>query len=273
MLNAMFGFISKKYGINTFLTTSFYLLLLAWWLIIFLSGQTDSPMNHIYGFIYGGFSIYGGLWGIKVAKEWGGFSSIVGKALYMLSFGLLAQAFGQYSFWFYNYVLKVAVPYPGIPDIGYFGTIPFYIVAALFLAKASGVKVSLSSFRSKLQALFVPVIMLLIGYFLFLNEYPLSESTPLQIFLDYGYPLGQAVYISIAILTLSLSHGILGGIMKNRVLLILFAFFAQFLAEYIFIYFHDLYFPASFIDTFYLTSYFLMTVSILQMRTVLHKLK
>lgn len=254
-------------------TLLIFLLLTIWWIVIFFGGTKDSMVNHVFGFIYGGFSLWGGVWGLIVAKQWGGMKSVMGRGILSLAFGLLLQAFGQYSFWYFNYVLKVAVPYPGIPDIGYFGTIPFYIYAALCIAKASGVKVSLISFINKLQAIIIPLIILGVGYTLFLKDYSFTDVTPFQIFFDFGYPLGQAIYISIAILTYSLSRGILGGVMKNRVLLLVFAFSAQFLADYIFIYFHDLYFPASFIDFFYLLGYAIMTLGILQLRAVLIKLK
>lgn len=253
-------------------TLFIFLLLTFWWVIIFVGGTKDSMVNHVFGFIYGGFSLWGGIWGLIVAKQWGGMKSVMGRGILALAFGLLLQAFGQYSFWYFNYVLKIPVPYPGIPDIGYLGTIPFYIYAAVCLAKASGVKVSLRSFKNKLQALIIPLVMVAIGYGLFLKDYSFADATTLQVLFDFGYPLGQAVYISIAILTYSLSRGILGGVMKNRILLLIFAFSAQFLADYIFIYFHDLYFPASFIDFFYLFAYAIMTLGILQLRSVLTKL-
>lgn len=253
-------------------TIIFFLLLNAWWIFIFLTKTTDALQNHIFGFIYGGFSLWGGLIGLRVAHKWGGIKSVMGKAITFLTIGLLLQAFGQYSFWFYNYFLKVAVPYPGIPDIGYFGTIPFYILAAIMFAKVSRVSISMHSYTSKLQAIITPLIILGVGYFLFLREYSFSEVAPLQAFFDFGYPLGQATYISIAILIYSLSRGILGGIMKIRIMFIILAFFLQFLADYIFIYFHNLYFPASFIDYFYLLAYAAMSLAIIELGIVLKKL-
>lgn len=256
-----------------FLTTSLFIALTVWWIIIFLMGVTDDAINHIFGFIYGGFSVWGGVWGLIVARKWGGFGSLMGKAVYFLSFGLLAQAFGQYSFWYYNYVLKIAVPYPGIPDIGYFGTIPFYIYAAYLLFKTSGAKFSLNTVRSKIQAILIPLIMVGISYFLIMNQYELDLGDPLGTFLNFGYPLGQAVYISIAILTYLLSRKMLGGVMRFPILLVVLSFGTQFLADYIFIYFHDLYFPASFMDYFYLIAYFFMTLSLIYLKVVADQLR
>jgi len=255
------------------LTVGLFVVLSVWWVVIFALGVTDDPVNHIFGFIYGGFSLWGGIWGLVIARKWGGLGSLMGKAIYFLSFGLLAQAFGQYSFWYYNYVLKIAVPYPGIPDLGYFGTIPFYIYAAFLLFKTSGAKFSLNTFISKAQAFLIPLSMVVVAYFLILKQYELDFTDPLGTFLNFGYPLGQAVYISIAILTYLLSRKMLGGIMRFPILLIVLAFAAQFLADYIFIYFHDLYFPASFMDYFYLLAYFLMTLSLIYLKVVADQLR
>jgi diguanylate cyclase len=265
--------ISIKKDRSYFLTVLFFILLFFWWIFIFIGGTKDAIINHIFGFIYGGFSVWGGYWGLKISREWGGRKSLIGKAILCLSIGLLFQAFGQYSFWYYNYVLKIEVPYPGIPDIGYFGTIPVYIYAAILFAKASGIKVSLQNFISQLNAILIPIIMLGISYILFLRNYTFNWSSPLKIFLDFGYPMGQAIYISIAILTFNLSRNILGGIMKNKILLIIIAFIAQYLADYIFVYFHDSYFPASFFDLLYLIAYFLMTLGLIQLKVVASKLQ
>lgn len=254
-------------------TSVLFILLSVWWVVIFLMGVTDEPVNHVFGFIYGGFSLWGGVWGLIVARRWGGFSSLMGKATYFLAFGLLAQAFGQYSFWYYNYVLRVAVPYPGIPDIGYFGTIPFYTYAAYLLFKSSGAKFSMNTIVSKFQAIIIPTVMVIIAYFLILRQYEFDLTDPLGTFLNFGYPLGQAIYISIAILTYLLSRKMLGGVMRFPILLIVMSFAAQFLADYIFIYFHDLYFPASFMDYFYLLAYFLMTISLVYLKVVADQLR
>lgn len=261
-----------KYDKLTKYTVLIFVLLSFWWVYIFISGTRDGLQNHIFGFVYGGYSLWGALLGVYVAKKWGGLKSLMGRAIIFLSCGLFLQAFGQYSFWYYNYVLKIELPYPSVPDIGYFGTIPFYILAVLYFARVSGVTVSLKSYINKLQAIVIPIIILGIGYFLFLQNYEFVNTPPLQIFFDFGYPLGQAIYISISILTYSLCRTILGGMMKSKILFLMLAFFAQFLADYIFIYFQALYFPASFIDYFYLTAYAMMTLAIIRFNSIYKKL-
>ncbi len=261
-----------KYDKLTRYTLLIFILLSFWWVYIFISGTKDDFQNHIFGFVYGGYSLWGAILGVYVARKWGGLKSIMGRAIIFLACGLFLQAFGQYSFWYYNYVLKIEVPYPAVPDIGYFGTIPFYILAALNFARVSGVKVSLKSYTNKIQAIAIPIIILGLGYVLFLRNYDFLNTPPLQIFFDFSYPLGQAIYISIAILTYSLCRKILGGIMRTEILFLILAFFAQFLADYIFIYFHELYFPASFIDYFYLMGYAMMTLAIIRFNSKFKRL-
>ncbi len=270
MVNHLNSFKNDKLSIFTII---FFIILSFWWIYIFSSGTQNALTNHAFGFVYGGFSLWGGVIGFFVARKWGGFSSLMGRALIGLSLGLLFQGFGQYSFWFYNFFLKIEVPYPGIPDIGYFATIPCYIYAGLELARSSGVKLSLSTFFNKMQVILIPLVMLSIAYALFLKDYNFDSNDPFKTFLDFAYPLGQAIYVSIAILTFSLSRKILGGIMRGPILFIVFAFSAQFLADYIFIYFHDLYFPASFIDYFYLLAYFIMSMGILRFKIVINGLR
>lgn len=249
-------------------TVGMFVVLSIWWVLIYLSGATDGFANHAFGFIYGGFSLWGALWGFLTAQLWGGRKSLMGKAILGVACGLACQAFGQYSFWFYNYALEIAVPYPGIPDIGYFGTIICYFYAAIQMAKAAGAKLTLRTFAGHIHVVVIPTIMVSIAYFLFLKEYSFDASHLLKTLLDYGYPLGQALYISIVLLTLSLSHKFLGGVMRTRILVLVLAFMAQFVCDYIFIYFAASYFPASFIDFFYLLSYFLMSVAILFVRQI-----
>lgn len=250
-----------------------FIIFSLWWMYIFFGGIQGTYQNDLFGFVYGAFSLLGGAIGLSVAKKWGALKSIIGRAIISLSIGLLLQGFGQYSFWYLNSVAKIEVPYPSISDIGFFGTIPFYIYAAYLLAKAAGTNVSLQTYHNRLQAVFIPAIMLAVAYFLFLQDYEFDWSSPLTIFLDFGYPMGQAIYVSGAILTYSLSRKLLGGVMKFPILFLIFAFVAQFLSDYTYVLFKEIYFPGSFIDYLYLLSYFIMSLGLIQMKVVADKLK
>jgi hypothetical protein len=228
-----------------------------------------------YEMTYGLMALFGGICGLFIAKSWGLFRSVMGKAILFLSMGLLAQVFGQICYTYYVYFLHVEVPYPSIGDIGYFGSIPLYFLGVYYLAKASGVKIGLKSIENKIIAVIIPAVILLVGYWLFLKGYDFSAVPPLQIFLDFGYPLGQAIYVSFAFLTLLLSRGVLGGIMRSKIFFLLFALVAQFLADYVFLYqvSRGTWQLGGINEFMYLIAYFLMALGIIQLKTVANQLR
>jgi len=217
----------------------------------------------------------GGVSGLLIARKWGGSKSVLGRSVLAFSIGLLCQGFGQSVYTYYLFHFHIAAPYPSLGDLGYFGTIPFYIYGSILLAKVSGVKVSLKLYRSKIQALIIPVLMLLTGYFLFLRHYTFDFTAPIKTFLDFGYPLGQAVYVSIAILAFMLSRKILGGIMRKPILFLIYALILQFLSDYIFLYQFNAgnWYVGGINDFMYLSSYFLMTISLIQLGVTFDNIK
>lgn len=252
------------------IATVIFVIFTIWWIFervwAFQDPGFESNFAHVYGFI----SIFGGIWGLSIAKKWGGFESAMGKALSFLSIGLLFQFFGQFAYSAYFFILHLEVPYPSIGDIGFFGSIAFYVLGVWNLATVSGVKIGVKSFINKLQAVFIPLILLLAAYFYFLQGYEFDFTQPVTVFLDFGYPLGQTFYISLAILTYLLSKNVLGGIMKSKILLILFALFLQFLADYTFLFqaYQETWHPGGINDYLYLLAYFVMTISLIQLKTV-----
>ncbi|HCS78275.1 TPA: hypothetical protein DIV55_00860 [Patescibacteria group bacterium] len=251
-----------------------FLLFTVFWISLFLF-EKDSVAHAIYGSTYGILALWGGIVGLKISGRWGGHKSVLGKAILFFSFGLLAQFFGQVAYTIYIYFLKIELPYPSLGDVGYFGSIPIYIYAVLMLAKASGVRLSRQPFQKKVLAMVTPVVILLISYLLLLSGYEFNWSAPLVIFLDFGYPFGQAIYISLAILTYTLSKNILGGIMRTKILFILFALFVQYLSDYSFLYLvkNELWFVGGINDYIYLVSYLLMSLGLIQLKTVFDDLR
>jgi hypothetical protein len=257
------------------ITLVVFLILTCWWLILRLFIGINDFHDQLFAATYGLMALWGGIWGIIVSRRWGWLKSVMGKAIAMFAFGLFAQEFGQLVYSYYIYFLKIEVPYPSIGDIGYFGSVLFYIYGVMLLAKASGIKIGLKSFENKIQAFLIPLVMLSVGYFLFLQSYEFDWSSSLTVFLDFGYPLGQAIYVSIAILIYLLSRNVLGGIMKSSVLFVLLALILQFLSDYTFLYqaSRGSWVVGGINDYMYLFSYFVMTLALLRLRTVFHKLK
>lgn len=247
----------------TYIILAIYLMVLAFWL--YLQLVSKQHVYYYYGF-YSLISLTGATYGvIQARRKWGGFKSVIGKAVYFLSFGLYGQAFGLLAWTYYNIILKVEVPYPSIADVGYFALIPFYTLAAIMIAKAAGIKFSLRNSGAKLLALLIPFAMLSVAYWLFLKNAGVDTSKPLETFLNIGYPLGDAIPVSIVLLTLIVSSKILGGIMRGRLLWLMACFVVQFATDYLFLYqvavgsFVD----GGIVDLMYPTSHLLMVLGII----------
>lgn len=251
------------------LLTAVFLFFTAWWMSLHFLSSSEFQ-NQIFSAVYGVVALIGAVYGFHVAYKWGGFTSLVGRSIIMFSLGLLAQEFGQLVYSYYNFALHVALPYPSIGDLGYFGSIPFYIWGVVLLARVSGIRLKSLSLGAILQAILIPSIILIGGYILFLQDYTFDWSAPLTIFLDFGYPLGEAIYISLAILTYLLSRKVLGGIMRTKVMFILFALLVQFLSDYTFLYLshYSSVVPGGINDYIYLVAYYLMALALIQLKTV-----
>lgn len=246
-----------------------YFFILGWWIKIQLSGVTGTDEAYLFNWSYGLIGLSATIYGLIVAfSKWGGWESIIGKGLIFLSFGLFGQWFGLQIWTYYNILAKVEVPYPSLADIGYFALIPFYTLAALMFAIAAGAKFSLRTSGGKLYALLIPLIALAIVYWLFLKDIGFNGSDPIKTFLDFGYPLGEILPVSIALFTLTLSKSLLGGTMKSRILFLVGAFFFQFLTEYLFLYAAGVgtYVNGGWNDLLYATSYTIMALGIVSFR-------
>lgn len=250
-----------------------FIVFTVWWTILRITTVESNNLNQIFASLYGIVALWGAICGIVFSKKWGGFYSVLGKSMIFFSLGLFAQEFGQIAYSYYLYTTH-AVPYPSLGDLGYFGSIPFYILAVWFLGKTAGVNIGLKSFKSKLQAIIIPLLILGLSYYLFFQGYIFDWSNPIKVLLDVGYPFGEAIYISLAIIVYLLTRNLLGGVMKKTVLFILFALLIQFLSDYTFLYFsqQNQIYAGGPNDYLYLVAYFLMTMGLLQFKVSYDKL-
>lgn len=256
---------------------SSYLMLIAtfifaffavWWIFLQLFVDQDNIMYGLFAASYCLMPIYGGVCALHTSLKWGGLKSLIGKAILMFSLGLFMQVFGQLIYAYYSNLKHIQIPYPSLGDMGYFSTIPFYIYGVFLLAKSSGIKINIQSFKKKMIAIIVPIVMLCLAYLIFLQDYRFDFENPLKIFLDFAYPLGDAIYISIAIITFIFSRAILDGIMRSKALLVLVALVMQFIADYVFLYKSSTYYQGNYIDFIYLVAYFVMTFALLSLRSI-----
>lgn len=239
----------------------------AYWLTVFVTGTADDTARNVIGSIYGSVALIGGIFGLLAARQWGGLKSLLGRSITILALGLLLQEFGQLGYAYYAVVLGTDIPYPSFGDLGYFGSVLFYIYGAILLLKVNGSSISFRTLTSKLVALLLPLALLVGSYLFFLQGYEFDWTNPLAVLLDFGAPLGQATYLAIALLALLLSRKMMGGLMLPRILLLLGALFIQYAADFNFLYLnsHEIYETAGYGDYLYLLAYLFMGLALVNL--------
>ncbi len=178
---------------------------------------------------------------MRGSSVWGGSKSVVGKAVFFLGLGIFCWGVGETIWSYYNFFLNQPAPYPSLADIGFAPSIFFYGLGAIFLSKATGAKYGLRNRYAKLFVFVVPFIILALSYYvlvIFARGGVLipDGETPLKIFLDIAYPLGDFIGLTIAIIVSGLSFKYFGGRYTLDVLLILLGLGTMFLADSVFSY-------------------------------------
>ncbi len=247
------------------------------WFLYLKTLSLDSSLNarQLWGASYQVIALIGGIMGFYVSKHWGGFKSVLGKVVFWLSLGLIFQCIGQSVSSFYNFFEQNGLPYPSFGDIGFFGSTICYIIAAWFLMRASGLHLSFKSVKGKILSIITPIILLAVSYQYFLKGYQFDFTQPVKVFLDLGYPIGDAIYVSLAVIALVLCQKFMGGIMKSPIRLLIFALLFQYIADFTFLYQSStgVWSVGGVNDLLYCTSYFLMTLSIIRIGQVFEKIK
>lgn len=251
-----------------FIAIFIFIFFSMWWIMLQLFVDKGNFIYLIFSATYGLMLIYGGICGIHTSLKWGGLKTLLGRAIFMFSLGLFAQEFGQLTYSYYTIFYQIQVPYPSIGDIGFSSTILLYTYGVWLLAKSSGININIHMLKKNLLALIIPFFMLTVSYLLFIKNYEVNFETPVKTLLDFGFPLGESLCIAIAILIFIFSRNILDGIMRSKALWILFALVIQFIVDYIFIYYSNIFYPGSIIDFMYLISYFIMTLALLSLKSL-----
>jgi hypothetical protein len=264
----------KLYRYIFILLTSIFVGLTGWWLFLHLTNNTETTAGNIFAAVYGVVALIGGVYGLATAKSWGFFKSYFGKAIIFLSLGLLLQEFGQLAYSYAFSLKHIELPYPSVPDIGYFGSIPMYAIGAFYLMRGLGTRAILKKNPIKLVlGVMIPVAMLGVSYWFFLKSYDTTGLSSLTVFFDFGYPLGQSVYVSLALVMLLSVGKMLGGVMRGPVLLLLLAFMLQYAADFNFLYqnLHETWTVIGYGDYLYLLAYFVLGLSLISLNRALAK--
>jgi hypothetical protein len=200
----------------------------------------DLPINLMFSVSNGVLALLGGGLGLLIARHWGGTKSAVGKALLLISLGTTSWGLGNAVWSFYNFVYKEQVPYPSFADLGFALAIPLWAVGVFYLSKATGARFSIQKTKGRLLIIILPILAALFSYyFLFVVARDSSfviEGDWLKIFLDFYYPLGDWVILTMSFLVFGLSLKYLGGRFRWPIYILLLGFVAMFIGDFSFSY-------------------------------------
>lgn len=249
--------------------TIFYLAMVAWWISIHANGLIDTVQNFSFGIGLGFLTILGGLMGILVSRDWGWFSSRIGKTLIYLSAGFICWGIGTLIIGYFNLALDQSYPYPSIADLAYILSWPLWFIAMVNLSKATGARYQFRNWVGKALAVIIVAFAFLVSYYLLVQVarggvFEIDSSNYLRLFFDFAYPVGDIVILTSGLLLFGLSFNYLGGALKAPIFIILFGFLLNYLSDIIFTYKNTVgtFYVAGWVDLMYLTAFFALGLGV-----------
>ncbi|HKZ35006.1 MAG TPA: hypothetical protein VJ179_04035 [Patescibacteria group bacterium] len=245
--------IARKKSALFFLALFLYIFVTWWPLPDTFEEAQGLPHADFYLYMFVG--TLGALNGFRIAFKWGGLKSKLGKGIFFLSAALLSQDIGGFIWLYFNKVFLNDLPYPGLPDIGYFGVIPLSVIALLNFADLAGTKFSLRTVKGVFTAVGIALVMIITSYVLFLKDVQPDFQDPIRTFLDFGYPLGEALVFALALIVYTLTTKTLGGAIRTPMIFMIGTFFILFLSDYTFAYTagKGTYYDGNWVDMLYAT--------------------
>jgi len=220
------------------LLTCLFTFFTAWWL--YLAFTQTNPLSLpvvVFTSSYGVITLLGGFWGYKIATRWGGRNSHIGRVVTYLTLGLLGEEVGQIFFTVTYFSNHFTVPYPSLADVGFVSSAAFYILALINLKRGLSIKFSKYSLRSRLALMIVIPFGALMLYSLVDSGYLFAgPDFTASVFFDTLYLVSYISYLMMAIVIAIFAIKSLGGVMRGRILLVLFSILLQFAADYNYMY-------------------------------------
>lgn len=260
---------------------SVYLLgIVLLWIAVQMHGSKTASINYWYSFMFGLTPLFAGAIGMYQSKIWGRLKSLMGRAVFFISLGLVLWGLGESIWSYYNFFRHVPAPYPSLADIGFAPSVFFWILGAFFLAHASGAWLLLKrSLKAKIFATVAIAVLMVISYYLLIrlargNVLVPKGETSLKIVLDVAYPLGDFLAATFAFVVATLSFKYLGGLYRPAIWAVLAGLATMYVADTIFSYTTTVgsYFNGDWGDLLLFLGLFLLSFGVLGLATkpVLH---
>lgn len=246
----------------------FYLVLVVWWVTISFRGIQETNENFLYSLLYGFIPLAWGVYGVRLARLWGGMKSSMGRSVMFLSAGMLAWAIGNLIWGYYNLILKVAVPYPSIADGIFILSFPLWAIGISFFSRATGMYFSLRRMRGKLILFVIPLAAIALSYYLLFivarGAQIDFEGGLIKLFLDIAFPVWDVIILTLSVLVYGLSFQYLGGRYKLPIIITLIGFGLNYIVDFSFSYTTTLetFFVGSWVDLLFASAMFVIALGI-----------
>lgn len=182
----------------------------------------------------------------EVARGYGGFASVLGRAVSLLTIGSVLWGFGSAVWFYYNTCSvwpvggcgeAVEVPYPSLADAGYLAILPFAAVALYYLMRALGMMLS-----DMVKSVWVFVVMFVPSVYLtwelpggwgrsYLYD---GEGWTLGNVISGIYVTSDVVLVSLSVILLINARRAAGGVFFAPILAVALSFLALYAADMFF---------------------------------------
>ena len=254
---------------STVLLLTVYIFSVFWFVLLDKSSEEISQSNYFYTLLEGIIPIWGGLYGLFLAKKWGGFSSIIGKSQSLISLGLISWGIGSLIFvGYYNLLMHIEVPYPSFADVAYIVSWPLWGMGMVYLSRATGVKAALHNRWSKYWIIILPVFVVGFSYYFLVHVARAgiisSSDDFIKVFFDLAYPVGDVVILTLATIIYGLSFKYFAGKYRWAIYFLLFGFFVNYFADFFFSYQTTLetFVPGGLTDFLFVTAMFAISFGV-----------
>lgn len=192
-----------------------------------LSSHT-TPLNYLYNALYGLLYLFGGGIAIFYSTKFG-IKSNLGKMLLFFGLGLWCYAAGLVVWVYYNFFLRVGIPFPSLADIFF---VLFYPVMGLACYNLLRMYKPLIN-RAILRDSVLIAIISLLAVFLFFEKPDLSSHLGLiEKIINVLYPGGDTILVAMVLIALRIG----GGKIHPSLYILLFGLTVQASADFLFVF-------------------------------------
>ena len=206
-----------------------------------------------------------GIISLKRMREWGGHRSQIGKIPMFFSFGFFAWGIGTIIWGAHDLFYNIAVPFPGWPDVAYVLINPSFISGVAYFGYTITVKDSNHYSLAKLYLLLIPIVMILVSYYLISTVHfnvGFSSGDHLMTWLNLYYMGGDIIQVLVLILVSSSTHNYLGKRLLVPFVLVVVSILFSYSADTIYAYSTSVgsYVNGGLVDYFYALAIFLLAI-------------